>query len=106
MNNFHQKSIQSDDHEPAKAGSKETYSSILQGMTAKPSSDMNQLKVAQNNNNTNDGSNLGNSDNRNSGNNGRVCCRCGSKDHLRDTCPQKEDTPPWRHEILKQGEPD
>ena len=67
MNNFHQNLTQSDDCEPAKAGSEETDSSILQGMTAKPSSDMDQLKVSQKKNNNNGGSNSGNSNNGNSG---------------------------------------
>ena len=83
MNNFYQNLIQSDDYEPAKAGSKETDSSILQGMIAKLTSDMDKLKVSQ----KNGGSNSGNSNNGNSGNNDRVCFQCGSKDHMRNNCP-------------------
>jgi hypothetical protein len=108
MNNFYQNLIQSDDYEPSKAGLKETDSSILQGMIAKLSSDLNQLKVTQNSNN-HGGSNSGNStnddsrNNGNSGNGGRGCYQCGSKDHMKNDCPE---IPAWRRETPKQGEPE
>ena len=109
MNNFYQNLIQSDDYEPAQAGLKETESSIFQGMIAKLSSDMDQLKVSQQNNNESRGSNSG-SNNGNTGNNGRICFICGSKDYIKPQCPQnknrRDNTPAWRLEKPKQGEPE
>ena len=51
MNNFYQNLVQSDDYKPAKGGTKETDSSILQGMITKLNMQMDQLRVSQYNNN-------------------------------------------------------
>ena len=93
LNNIYQNHLQSDDYEPAKGGIKETEASVLQGMIAKLTRQMDHLKVSaetsrppRNNN--------GGDNNRNQ----RKCYHCNITDHVQFDCPtiaawRKEEKP-------------
>ena len=95
INNFYQNLLQSNDYEPSKGGIKETEASVIQGMIAKLSSQMDKLKVSA-------GSNTSTSSTNKSNVNGRKCFICGSTDHYQTNCPK---IPAWRKEKPTEGEP-
>ena len=77
-------------------------------MIDKLNSDVDQLKVSQRNNNDNTNNDHGGSNAGGSENHGR-CCICGDTDHVKPECPQNPNsttnTPSWRLEAPKAGEP-
>jgi len=99
MNNFYQNLLQSNDYEPAKGGIKETEASVLQGMVAKLSKQMDELKVSSG---TSTPSTTSTTTTNKTNNNSRKCFQCGSTEHYLPSCPQ---LPAWRKEKPAEGEP-
>jgi len=87
MNNFYQNLLQSDDYEPAKGGIKESEASVLQGMIAKLTKQMDHLQVSSSTS-TPQSNNSEGSNNRT-----KKCYLCNGTGHSPFKCPN---IPAWR----------
>ena len=95
MNNFYQNLLQSDDYEPAKGGIKETEASVLQGMIAKLTKQMDHLQVSAGTPTTQGNSNNNGQQNGQQTPRTRKCGHCSGTGHGQFDCPTM---PSWRKE--------
>ena len=83
MTNFHQTPVQSGDCKPAKGGKKDQDTAILQGLAAKLQGKVSTLEAKAQSGGSSGGSGGGSNGSQ------RNCFKCGSPDHIKKDCPQK-----------------